>query len=323
MNIQGRVAIVTDALVAFGGADRVLKELCVMFPEYDIFTSLFIPEVYPWLDPKKVRTMCIQKWPGTQFWKRHYVPFSPIGFEQFDFSGYELVISLSAGCAKGVVTTADTLHIGIILTPPRNQWDGVPRRWSPVRSIIDGYLRVWDVEAGMRPDILVAISKYIQSRINQVYKRDSTVVYPGIDTSFWTLGPRDSSSLLKRKDQYLVVSRLHDYKMIDLAIRACTRLWKKLVVIGDGPELRRLKKIRSEIVTFLGYMSDEVVRDYMRTSRGFLFPGVEDFGLAPVEAMGCGAPVVAYYRGGVPETVIEGKTGICLVHRPKRHYLRL
>ena len=175
MGKGGGVALVTDSLVGYGGADRLLETLLEVFPDADIYTSVFDPKRYPFLSDKNIRTTCIQRLPGHSFWKRHYVLLSPIGFEQFDFTGYGLVVSLSAGCAKGVITRAETLHIGIILSPPRSQWEGRARGngFHPLRALVDSYLRVWDMEASMRPDHLVAISKYVKQRISSVYKRDS------------------------------------------------------------------------------------------------------------------------------------------------------
>lgn len=302
------VAIVTDVLVENGGADRLLRTLLKIFPDAQIFTSIFRPSSFPWLSPNRVTCSFIQKLPFRYFWYRHYVPLSPIAFEQFSLNTCDLVISVSAGCAKGVITSTDTKHIGVILTPPRYQWDGrKSRRRGLCGKMLDSYLRVWDVEASLRPDALVSISRFIQNKVKHVYKRDSTIIYPGIDQTYWFA---DLSAKHKRDDFYLVVSRLHDYKRIDLAIEACEKTERKLVVIGTGPEYRRLKRLSGKNTTFLGYCTDDEVRTHMRTCRAFLFPGVEDFGLAPVEAMSCGAPVIAYDGGGFPEAMEDGVTGL-------------
>lgn len=316
-NSQVKVAIVTDALVSFGGADRVLKSLLELFPVVDLYTAIFDAGSYSWLDGYEVNTTFIQKIPGRSFWERRYSTLSPLAFEQFSFDKYDLVISLSAGAAKGVITPDSVAHIGIILTPPRYQWSGRGgetltrcRRFS-VHALSDIYLRIWDQEAGMRPDVMVAISKEVQSRILKVYKRESKVVYPGVDLGFWRLPGKNQKRLdISKNGYYIVVSRLYDHKQIDAAISACNFLDRDLVVIGTGPEERKLKGLAGKTVNFTGFVDDETVRSYLWEARGFLFPGIEDFGLAPVEAMACGVPVIAYNKGGVSETVVDGESGV-------------
>lgn len=290
-----------------GGAERLVASFFKYFPEADIYTSLYDQRQFPWLDDCHVYTTFIQKLPGKSFWRKHYVPLSPLGFEQFRFDNYDVVISISAGCAKGVITPVGVRHIGILLTPPRYQWDMIARkRGNPViRRIVDGYLRVWDTEAGLRPDTIIAISKYVQNRISKIYRRKSTVIYPGIDHSLWQYVPQ-----VERESFFLVVSRLYDYKRIDLAIEACQALGRRLVIIGEGPEYRRLSAGTKNTISFLGRLDDNAVRSHMQRCTMLLFPGIEDFGLVPVEAMACGTPVVAYGRGGVAETVVDGKTGV-------------
>lgn len=319
MSDQPSVALVTDVLTVPGGASRVLKDLLDIFPKADIFTSLFEPSRFPWLDPSRVRTTFIQKLPLRNFWRNHYVLPSPIAFEQFSFSDYDVVISLSAGCAKGVITRDDVPHIAIILTPPRNQWDSdapVGRGLPFIRPLVNSYLRMWDIEASLRPDKMVAISRYVQKRIKKVYRRDAHLVYPGIDTTYWTA---DHSQ--KRGNFYLVVSRLYQYKRIDIAIEACRLAQRRLIIIGEGPqrgELSSLAEHTGADVEFKGRLPDSAVRDFYRSCRGFLFPGVEDFGLTPVEAMACGAPVIAFNDGGVPETVADGQTGVLFAEQSAR-----
>lgn len=307
-----RVALVTDALAEPGGASRVLKSLLKLFPAADVYTAIFCPDRFPWIDASRVHATFIQKLPGQSWWERHYGPLSPIGFEQFAFNEYDLVLSLSAGCAKGVITTTDTLHVSIILTPPRGLWDGTRKSSIPfLGSLLDGYLRIWDTEAGLRPDVLISISTYIQNRVLRVYHRESQVIYPGIDLDYWK-DAKDSGNS-NRKDYYLVVSRLYEYKRIDLAIKSCIKLERNLVIVGDGPERKHLGEIASgheSSIHFEGILSDDQVRDHLRECRGFLFPGMEDFGLAPLEAMACGVPVVAYDGGGFTEVMQEGVTGV-------------
>jgi len=314
-----KVAFVVDSLVQPGGADWHLMSLLKLFPEADIYTSIYNSKRYPQLQGKRVVPSFLQKFPLRNFLYRHYTPFSPLAFEQFDFSSYDLVISLSAGCAKGVITGPGTKHIGVILTPPRYQWGGVvncraSRSRAVVRlmtSFLDHYLRMWDVEAGKRPDLLVTISTFVQNRVKKIYGRDSVVVYPGIDTEYWTPVDRTKPDrAVKREDFYLIASRLYDYKRIDLAIRACCQNGRNLVIAGEGPDEKYLRNISCSRVKFTGYVSRDEVRSYMQKCKAFLFPGIEDFGLAPVEAMACGTPVIAYNKGGVTETVVDGETGV-------------
>jgi glycosyltransferase involved in cell wall biosynthesis len=290
-----------------------------IFPGADIYTSVIDRGYYDQELSQKVNSTFIQKLPFKSFLYRHYVPFSPLAFESLNLSDYDLVISMSAGCAKGVITLPKTFHLGIILTPPRYQWGGVPNvRASKLKRIfkfltplLDHYLRIWDIEASKRPDKLIAISKFIRKRVQKLYKRDSEVVYPGVNTDFYY-----SDVSCKREDFYLVVSRLYDYKRIDLAVKACQKLHKKLVIIGEGPDKKHLKSLvhnsgdKKDIIEFKGYLSDHKVRDYMRKAKALIFPGLEDFGLVPVEAMSCGTPVIGFNRGGVSETVQDGKTGV-------------
>jgi glycosyltransferase involved in cell wall biosynthesis len=312
-----KTAIICDSLVQPGGADRVVEALVEIFPEAVIYTSICDKEQYSQILSQEIRTTFIQRLPFHKFFFRHYVPLSPIGFESFDLSKYDLVISLSAGCAKGVITAVDTFHLGIILTPPRYQWGGaVNKRASTFRLLFklivpffDHYLRIWDVEASKRPDRLISISKFIQKRIQKTYRRSSQVVYPGVDTNFYY--QKTELKQQKREDFFLCVSRLYDYKRLDLAIKVCQELHQKLIIVGQGPDRDYLEEVANpQYVEFTGYITDKEVRDYMRKCKGFIFPGLEDFGLVVIEAMSCGAPIIGFNRGGVCETVRDGVTGV-------------
>jgi glycosyltransferase involved in cell wall biosynthesis len=321
-----KVAIVCDSLVQPGGADRVLYDLLDLFPEAEIFTSVYKQNRYPHLENHNVNTTFIQRLPFSNFFYRHYTPLSPLGFESLRLGKkFDLVISVSAGCAKGVITAPNTFHLGIILTPPRYQWGGVVNcRGNTLRSVLhffssifDHYLRIWDIEASKRPDKLVSISRFIKKRVHKVYKRESKLVYPGIDTEFWK---PDKS--VKKEDFYLIVSRLYDYKKVDVAIKACNKLNRKLYVIGEGPDRDYLENLAGETVEFKGYVSDKEVRRYMRSCKALLFPGLEDFGLAPLEAMSCGTPVIAFNGGGVAETVVDGVTGVLFSKQSEKSLVR-
>jgi glycosyltransferase involved in cell wall biosynthesis len=268
------------------------------------------------LKDKKVIPSFLQKWPFKRFLYRHFGPFAPIAFEQFRFEDYDLVVSLSAGAAKGIITGVNTTHVSLILTPPRYQWGGeLNARASRFRGLysvlapsVDHYLRAWDFDASKRPNHLISISKFIQSRVKKYYRRDSEVIYPGVDLSNWF---HDSEDKVPEEDFYFIASRLYDYKRIDLAVLACNHLRKNLVIMGSGPDERYLRRIAGPTVKFYPYQSDErVIRRYMSQAKAFLFPGVEDFGLTPVESMACGTPVIAYNLGGVTETVQDGVTGL-------------
>lgn len=301
-----KIALVTDSLVAFGGADRLLLALLKSYSAAEVFTAIFDKQKYTALSDVSVHESFIGHLPFSEYFRKHYTPLSPVAFEQFDFSEFDAVISLSAGCAKGVVTSSKCFHLGIILTPPRNLWGFDPVDKGFFSSAVASYLRMWDQSASLRPDKLVAISEFIKERITRTYRRDADVVYPGLDIKYWCPEPKPR----KRDNFYLIVSRLYDYKRIDLAIQACQKMKKRLVIVGTGPEFSRLKSIATDSTEFKGFINDDEVRDYMRSCRGFLFPGVEDFGLAPLEAMACGSPVIAYNYGGVAEIVKDGVTGV-------------
>ena len=316
-----KVALVTDSMVAKGGSDRNIDSLLKIFPKADIFTAVFNESEYEELE-NKVYTTFLQKPFFRKILRNHHNIFTPWAFEMLDLREYDIVISVSAGSAKGVITTMEQLHICYLLTPPRTYWDKERSfRTSKLRFLINivspffsNFYRMWDYSAAQRIDAIAVISKFIQKKVHHRYNRDSAIIYPGI-LDFW-LG--DSHQSLKelipksfKKEYFLVVSRLYDYKKIDWAIKACKAEGKKLVIVGDGPDFKYLKKIagKSSDVLFLGYISDEQLKAVYTNATAFIFPGIEDFGLVPIEAMACGCPVLAYNYGGVTETVVEGETG--------------
>jgi glycosyltransferase involved in cell wall biosynthesis len=307
------VAIVHDYLNQYGGAERVLESLHRLYPEAPVYTIVHDPTRMPerfrsW----DIRPSWVNRLPGS---RRHYekmIPLFPAAVESIDLSGYDLVVSLSSAWVKGVLTGPGALHVCICTSPMRFAWDEyydrLRQRTNPVaRGLLAGilhWIRVWDVASSVRPDRYVAISNVVAGRIAKYYRRESVVIRPGIDTSFFV---PDGAA---RDDVYLVASRLKPYKKIDLAIGTFNRLGKRLVVAGDGPERLRLERMAGQNVTFLGRVSDgELLRQYRRC-RALIFPTNEDFGLTPLEAMSCGTPVIAYGRGGALETVIDGQTGV-------------
>ncbi len=316
-----KVALVTDSMIAKGGSDRNIDSLLKIFPKADIYTAIFNEENYKDLE-NEVYTTFLQKPFYRKILKNHHNILTPWAFEMLDLRQYDLVLSVSAGSAKGVITTMEQLHICYLLTPPRTYWDKERSfRSSNLRFLINlispffaNFYRMWDYAAAQRIDEIVVISEFIQKKVKHRYNRDSVVVNPGI-LDFWlTESHQNLNDLIPKsfkKEYYLVVSRLYDYKRIDWAIKACKKANKKLVIVGDGPDHKYLKKIagKSKDVFFLGYITDEQLKAVYTNAAAFIFPGIEDFGLVPIEAMACGCPVFAYDYGGVTETVVEGKTG--------------
>jgi glycosyltransferase involved in cell wall biosynthesis len=294
-----------------GGAELVVRVLKEMFPDAPIYTSLYEPKnLCDDLSTGDVRCSFLQKLPKGLRKHQFLLPLMPFAFEQFDFSDYDLVISSSSACAKGIITGVDTRHICYCHTPMRYAWDftheylgelhGV-KKW--VASYLMNRLRQWDRISADRVDMFVANSLIVQQRINKHYRRNAVIVYPPVDIDRFV--PCE-----KRGDFFLVVSRLVSYKRIDLAVKACTKLGLKLIVIGDGEQRRELEKKAGPTVIFLGRQPDEVVVDYLGKAKAFLFPGYEDFGITMVEAQAAGCPVIAFAKGGAQDIVIDRETGI-------------
>ncbi len=238
----------------------------------------------------------------------------PLAIEQFDLSSYDLVISSSHAVAKGVLTGPRQLHICMCYSPIRYAWDlqhqylaesGLDKGWKSglVRPLLH-YIRMWDVRTAPGVDLFISISRFIERRIEKVYRRSSVVIYPPVNTDDFT--PSDS-----RKEYYMTASRMVPYKRIDLIVEAFARMPdKKLVVIGDGPEMDKIRSIASPNISILGYQPFEIMREHMRSARAFIFAAEEDFGIAPIEAQACGTPVIAYGQGGAVETIKDGETGL-------------
>jgi glycosyltransferase involved in cell wall biosynthesis len=301
-----RIALIHYWYLTRRGGERVLDVLAEMYPEADIFALLADRKAMaPATAAHRIQTSFLQRIPGA---KRHYrsmMALFPLALEQFDLSGYDLVISQEAGMAKGVLTRAKTCHINYCHSPMRYIWEMYHdyKSSAPLGSLgrafyalSANYLRTMDYMAAARVNNFVASSRNAAIRIRSVYGRSSDIVYPPVD-----LSQLDSTRV--REDFYLVVSPLVSYKRVDLAIAACNRLRRKLVVIGIGPDSDRLKQMAGSTVQFLGHAPDDVVRDYYSRCRAFLFPGEEDIGLTPIEAQGSGAPIIAYGAGGALETV--------------------
>jgi glycosyltransferase involved in cell wall biosynthesis len=302
-----RIAIIHFWYTRLGGAERVLETLADLFPQADIFIMFMDPSVIPpSLRKHRITTSFLQKIPRITRHYRKLLPLFPLAQEQFQLDDYDLVISSEAGPAKGVLTRPSTCHICYCHTPMRYVWDMSHhyRSTSPfgrlgraVYSLSAHYMRMWDYSASARVDYFVASSLNGAARIRKYYRREVDVIYPPVDTSSFSISSDP-------QDFYLVVSRLVSYKRVDLAVAACSKLKRRLVVIGQGEQLPLLQRIAGPTVTFLGFQSDEVVRQYYRSCRALLFPGEEDIGLTPIEVQASGRPVIAYGRGGALETVI-------------------
>ncbi len=305
-----KIAIVHDWLTNMGGAEQVVINFKEIYKEAPIYTTFYNPNK---LDDKlkniEVKTSHLQKKKMVENHKK-YFPLMPMAFEKFDLNKYDVVLSSSSSCAKGVLTKPGSVHICYCHTPMRYAWEkrdeyteGMGKLKKKLVEILCHYMRIWDVASSNRVDYFIANSTEVQKRIKKHYKRDSVVINPPVRCNMFNISETDG-------DYYLVLSRLVGYKRFDLAVQACSELGKKLVVIGEGPEKEKLEKLSNENVTFLGRQPDAVVKKYMSECKALLFPGEEDFGIVPVEAQSCGRPVIAYGKGGVLDSVIDGKTGV-------------
>ncbi|MBE7386042.1 MAG: glycosyltransferase family 4 protein [Leptolyngbya sp. SIO1E4] len=309
------IAIAHEWLETYAGSERVVEQLINLYPDADLFSlvDFLAPNERSFIHNKPVTASFIQRLPRARKMFRQYLPLMPLAIEQFDLSGYDLVISSNHAVAKGVVTRADQLHISYVHTPIRYAWDlqwqyleqaGLKQGLKGVITrLILHYLRLWDVSTASRVDRFVANSHFIARRIWKTYRRRAEVIYPPVAVQqFRADRPRD--------DFYLTVSRFVPYKRVDLTIAAFNQLGLPLIVIGEGSHRAQLQQDARPNIQFLGYQPDAVVIDHMERCKAFIFPAEEDFGITPVEAQAAGAPVIAYGRGGVAETVIAGKTGL-------------
>lgn len=318
-----KVAIVTDWMHSPGGADRFIQSILKLFPNATLYTSLYFPKRYKdsWNQPAvEVKESFLSKLPFHKKLYRHFSVLTPYAFENLDLEGYDLVISVSAGSAKGVITDVDQPHVGIILTPTRFVWDNESNMrnltFAPLYRLISPWvrrwLRVWESSAVKRIDHVLTISKYIQGKAKETYELDSEVLYPGILSWWFEPSPKESPFDFELLEEYfLVISRLYDYKRVDWAVKAAIETGENLIVAGEGQDRKHLKKLAKghDNIQIIGRTSDEQSKFLMSNARAFLFCGIEDYGLIPVEAMACGCPVLAYNLGGVTETVVAGKSG--------------
>ncbi len=301
-----KVALVHDWLLGMRGGEKCLEAACEVFPEARVFTLFHHPgAVSPVIESHPIETSFLQRLPGVRRYHRYLLPFFPTAIERFDLTGYDLVLSMSHAAAKGAVPGPATEHACYCFSPMRYAWD-LYRDYFGRRggarglaiSAVASYLRMWDVSATARIDRIAAISLHVQRRIARYYRRESTVVYPPVEDAYFE-APLPSG----RGDYFLVVSSLVPYKRIELAIEAFGKAREPLWIVGDGPEERRLRRLAPPAVRFLGWQPAEKMPELYRNARALVFPGIEDFGIAPVESQAMGRPVIGFRGGGLRETV--------------------
>jgi len=328
VNSHPKIAFIHDWLTSFGGAEQVLAALLEVWPEAPVYTLVHDPDgpCAAFTRGHQIHTSFIQQLPAAKRRYRSFLPLMPLAIEQFDLRGYDCVVSISHAVAHGVLTLPDQLHINYICTPMRYAWhlhqqyldDGGLRhglRGGTARLILH-YLRQWDVAAANRIDQFIAISDWVQSLVWRAYRRPAEVIYPPVDIDAFQLRA-------EKDDYYLTISRLVPYKKVDLIVNAFKAMTnKRLIVIGDGPELRRLQAQAGPNTEFLGFLPFESLKGRLEKARAFVYAAEEDFGIVPVEAQACGTPVIAYGRGGALETVIDGQTGVLFAEQNTESLIR-
>lgn len=308
-----KIAIICDWLLKMGGIERIVLTLYKLFPQSFIYTTLFNPQNFPQLKNAKVATSFFQRFSFLKEKRELLIPLLPFLIERFDFSDFDLVISVGP-YSKGVILPPHTLHINYCSTPIHYLWSHKKERIETGKrkifkmfpfKFLANFLRVWDFYAAQRPDLIIANSCYTQRRIKKYYRRSSEVIYPPTDTEFFL------PFKTKEKGNFFLSSgRLVDYKKWDILIDAFSNLNLPLKICGDGPLLKNLKKRAKKNIEFLGFVSDEKLKELYNSCKAFVFPSEEDFGLVITEAMACGKPVVVFKGGGVKEIVKEGICGV-------------
>ena len=310
-----KIAIVHDWLPVIGGGELVLKEIVKAYPDADVFTlfDFLSPEDKASLGIKNVTTSYLNKLPGVRKYYRHLVPFFPQAIEDFDLYDYDLVISSSAALSKGVITGAHQTHVAYVHSPARYAWD-MTHKYLKQTNLVKGpkaflakyflsKFRIWDYRTANGVDHFIANSAYIRRRIWKVYRREAEVVYPPVDIDRFAVRAG-------KEDFFMTASRMVPYKRLDLIAAAFAKMPdKKLVIIGDGPEMKRVAEAAANApnIQLLGYQKGDVLVDHMQRAKAFIFAAEEDFGIVPVEAQACGTPVIAYGAGGALETVVDAE----------------
>jgi glycosyltransferase involved in cell wall biosynthesis len=327
-------ALIHDLLVQNGGAEKCLESFTNIWDDFDIFSlmeSLTDEERQKMVKGKDITTSFIQNLPFANKLFRHYFFLYPFAVEQFDFTGYDLILSSSSSVCKGILTRPDQIHISYVHSPVRYAWDlyhqylKESNLTSGIKSIIVKwmlhYMRNWDAGTANRPDYYIANSKYVAKRIKKLYNKDAIVIHPPVNCTEFVIGDDNDA-----KEYYFTASRMVPYKKINLIVEAFSKMpSKKLIVVGDGPDFKKLKAIASGNIEFLGYASRAKQIKYTQNAKAFIFAAEEDFGIAPIEAQACGIPVIAFGKGGALETIIgsfvyaqevkAGDTGIFFEHQ--------
>jgi glycosyltransferase involved in cell wall biosynthesis len=307
-----KVAIIHYWLVGMRGGEKVIEALCEMYPQADIFTHVYVPDaVSNRIRQHRVVPTFINSLPRAARMYKTYLPLMPLALEQLDLRGYDLVISSESGPSKGIIAPSDAVHVCYCHTPMRYIWNmyhdyrdsaGLLTRW--MMPPLAHYLRMWDVSSAARVDSFVANSTTVAKRIRRFYGAESAVIHPPVDTASFSI-----ASASELGDYYLMAGELVSYKRPDLAIRAFNDMKLKLVVIGGGEMLDELRRLAGPTVTVMGPQPFDVLRQHYARCRALIFPGEEDFGMVPVEAMASGRPVIAFGKGGATETVVDGVSG--------------
>lgn len=309
-----KIALVHDWLPFMGGAENVLANMVEVFPDAPIYTTVYNKNrIRGVIKDADIRTTHLQKKKEVKNHRKLF-PYMPTAMESLDLNGYDVVLSSSSSVGKSVITNPDTLHICYCHTPMRYAWEfqknyigalkGKGSFKNKLKAYLMTFMRVWDYSNSARVDVFVANSVNVAKRIKKHYKRDNIfVIRPPVRCNLFNISEEDG-------DFFLCVSRLQEYKRVDIAVEACTKLNVPLVVIGDGPEREKIEKIAGPNVKFLGRVSDDEMKEYYSKCKAFLFPGEEDYGITPLEAQASGRPVIAYGKGGALETVVADKTGV-------------
>lgn len=329
-----KIALVYDRVNKIGGAEKVLQALHQFWPEAPLYTSVYNQKTALWAKNFKIKTSFLQKFPWARSHHQYLAPLMPMVFASFDFSGFDVVISVTSAEAKAIKIPPGCLHICYCLTPTRYLWSG--KKIYEKQGLKGFFLKLlapifrqWDFKTAQNPKIMIAISQTVKKRIKKYYQRDSQVIYPPVSINKKRFKPLGNNLNIPRLSQegtpgvvmpekfYLIVSRLVKYKQVDLALRAFKNYLpdKKLVVVGVGEESCKLRKKAGQNTIFTGQLTDGRLVSYYEACRALIFPGEEDFGITALEAQLMGKPVIAFKKGGVKETVIEGKTG-CFFAKP-------
>ena len=310
MKSEPRIAFVIDALPAIGGGERVLFTALEALPNADLFTLVYNKAAFTTspIAKHKVNTSFIDRLPLAHRQHRIFLPLMPFAIEQFNLRDYEIVVSFSYAVAHGAQNYNGARHVAYTYTPMRYAWtelnlNGTRTRKNPIMDQFMQAFREWDKKAASRVHQFATISKAVSRRIQSAYQREASIIYPPVDVDRFKPAP-------KREDFYITVTRLVAHKRVDILVRAFSKLKLPLLIIGEGPELPRLKNMAGSNIHFLGYQSDEKVAEYLGKARGFVCATEEDFGIAIVEAQASGCPIIAYGQGGALDSVIDGTTGI-------------